>query len=185
MEATAGGPEDDDQASSVACATHPGSKVRRRGVRHTQAGAQQRWECLPVDDQPHFFLRPADRPAVASPRRPAVHCPDPGHADGKLQSRGTRTNKTGVWQRYRCVRPNGEQHQFQVLLRSANTALTSIHLPPACPEHPGAHITRNGTNGKGARRRQRYRCVPHGQPELTHGFSPPLTREVVEVGHDK
>ncbi|WP_231252146.1 hypothetical protein [Nocardioides furvisabuli] len=27
--------------------------------------------------------------------------------------------------------------------------------------------------------------MPHGQPELTHGFSPPLTREVVEVGHDE
>lgn len=185
MGATAGEPDEGSALPAASCEVHPGSKLRRRGLRHTKAGAQQRWECIPAEAPAHYFFRPADRAPAPAPYRPAVHCPDAGHADAKLQSRGTRTNKAGTWQRYRCIRPNGAQHQFQVLLRPSNTTLTSIHLPPACPEHPGAHITRNGVNGKGARRRQRYRCVPDGQPELAHGFSPPLTREVVEVGHDE
>lgn len=127
--------------------------------------------------RPHAADRPGRQP------KPFQHCPEPGHADGRLQSRGRRTNAAGTWQRYRCVRPDGTQHQFQVLLGPASSALTSIQQPPPCPEHPGSRITRNGSYGKGARRRQRYRCVPHDATSA-HTFSPPLTREVVAVGED-
>jgi hypothetical protein len=71
-----------------------------------------------------------------------------------------------------------------VLLTASSTKLTSIQEPPSCPEHAHSIVTRNGSFGTGARRRQRYRCVPHSQPDSTHTFSPPLSREVVAVGED-
>ncbi len=158
--------------------------MRRRGLRRTSAGAKQRYECLAPDGSRHFFLRPYAEEPPEPAMKQLLRCPEPGHADSRLQSRGTRTNKAGIWQRYRCVRPHGTNHQFQVLLASSSTKLTSIQEPPACPEHAHSRVTRNGSFGTGARRRQRYRCVPHDGPEAAHTFTPPLSREVVAVGQD-
>lgn len=109
------------------------------------------------------------------------HCPEPGHADGRLQSRGTRVTKAGTWHRFRCLRPDGSHHQFQVLTDADGSVLHSMHRPPACPEHEGSRVTRHGAYGTGAKRRQRYRCQPRDGLGA-HTFTPSLTREVVAVG---
>lgn len=107
--------------------------------------------------------------------------PDPRHADARVQGRGTRTTKAGTWRRFRCTRPDGSSHFFQVLASAAGTQLTSLDRPPGCPEHAVSKVTRQGVYGRGATKRQRYRCVPaDGTPP--HTFTPPLTREAVEVG---
>lgn len=68
------------------------------------------------------------------------------------------------------------------MLTSADgRALVSLERPPACVEHAGSRVTRYGSFGKGARRRQRYRCAP-ADGAAPHYFSPPLTREVVAAG---
>lgn len=174
------------QLESVACPdpAHTRGRVRRRGLRRAKGAAKQRYECVAPDGTSHFFLRALTEEAPTPAVTLLVRCPEPGHADSRLQSRGNRTNKAGVWRRYRCVRPDGTSHQFQVLEAGASTKLTSIQEPPACPEHAHSSVTRNGSFGAGSRRRQRYRCVPHGSAQETHTFTPPLSREVVEVGSD-
>ena len=72
-------------------------------------------------------------------------------------------------------------HHFQVLIDPDGAVLPSIHPAPACSEHAGSSVVRNGMYGTGARRRQRYLCQPAGD-ERAHTFTPPLTREVVDVG---
>lgn len=57
--------------------------------------------------------------------------------------------------------------------------------PPACPQHPGGHVVRDGTYGtRTVKRRQRYRCTPPdgGKP---HAFTPPLAREHVHPGREQ
>lgn len=164
-------------------ASHVGSRVRRRGLRTSAAGTRQRFECVPDVDVKHFFTVPVAQPgepAAASP----VRCPDPRHADGRIHARGSRQSKAGTWQRYRCIRPDGSRHDFQVLAAPAGTQLTSLHRPPPCPEHERSKVTRHGVYGKGHRKRQRYRCIPNDDPAAAHTFTPPLTREVVAVGTD-
>lgn len=170
----------------VACPdpSHTEGRVRRRGLRRTKAGARQRYECIAPDGTSHFFLHGLTKAAPTPAVTRLVRCPEPGHADARLQSRGTRKNKAGVWRRYRCVRPDGSSHQFQVLEAGASTKLISIQDPPACGEHAHSRVTRNGSFGAGSRRRQRYRCIPQGSPQNAHTFTPPLSREVVKVGSD-
>ena len=161
---------------------HAGSRVRRRGLRTTTQGTQQRLECLPEVGGRHFFTAPAV--GVSEAARPSgQRCPDPRHADAQVQARGTRVTKAGTWRRYRCTRPDGAAHFFQVLAAAAGTQLTSLDRPPPCPEHASSKVTRQGTYGRGARKRQRYRCVPT-DGNAPHTFTPPLTREAVEVGAD-
>jgi len=56
-----------------------------------------------------------------------------------------------------------------------------VSPPPACPEHPGSKVIRNGTYGVHSPR-QRYRCTPEG--DRPHQFTPPLSREVVTLGEE-
>ena len=107
----------------------------------------------------------------------------PRHADGRVHVRGVRQTKAGTWRRYRCIRPDGARHDFQVLASPAGSQITSLHRPPDCAEHAGSKVTRHGIYGRGAVKRQRYRCVP-GDGAAPHTFTPPLTREVVAVGSD-
>lgn len=161
---------------------HDGSRIRRRGLRTTSAGTRQRLECLPQDDARHFFTVPAPD-VIEAARSIGQRCPDPRHADARVQARGSRTSRAGTWQRYLCTRPDGSAHSFQVLAAAAGTQLTSLDRPPPCPEHSSSKVTRQGMYGNGARKRQRYRCVPT-DGHTPHTFTPPLTREVVEVGSD-
>lgn len=74
-------------------------------------------------------------------------------------------------------------HHFQVLAGAEGRPLTSLDRPPPCREHPGSAVTRHGSYGRGARRRQRYRCVPVTD-EAPHTFTPPLSRQTVDAGSD-
>ncbi|PWW22587.1 hypothetical protein JD79_01745 [Geodermatophilus normandii] len=159
---------------------HAGSRVRRRGLRPAASGPQQRFECV-LDGAHHFFTRPLDRP-TARPKPRRVRCPEAGHADARVAARGTRRTKAGTWARYRCTRPDGSVHHFQVMARAVGKTLTSLDVPPECPEHEDSKVTRHGSFGRGSRRRQRYRCVPVA--DEAHTFVPPLSRETVEVGSD-
>lgn len=164
--------------------SHVGSRVRRRGLRTSAAGTRQRLECVPDDGGKHFFTLPVPQP-VEPPAPTRVRCPDPRHADARIHARGTRKSKAGTWQRYRCIRPDGTRHDFQVLAAAAaGSQLTSLDRPPPCPEHKRSRVTRHGVYGKGHRKRQRYRCIPLDDPSAAHTFTPPLTREVVAVGAD-
>lgn len=158
---------------------HEGRRLRRRGLRATKAGKQQRWECLDADGDSHVFTAAPDRHGRA--RHAVQRCPEPAHADGRLQSRGTRQAKTGTWSRLRCIRPDGSRHNFQVLVTPSSTALTTLHRPPPCPDHVGSKVIRHGSFGQGAQAKQRYHCTP-GDGSKPHTFTPPLTRRTVEVG---
>ncbi|MGZ4436507.1 MAG: hypothetical protein ACXV2H_06850 [Actinomycetes bacterium] len=157
--------------------------MRRRGLRASFAGTRQRFECLPGDSERHFFTVAVSEPG--EPNAPvSVRCPDPRHADARIHARGSRETKAGTWRRYRCLRPDGSRHDFQVLATPAGTQLTSLHRPPPCPEHAVSKVVRHGTYGRGPTKRQRYRCVPADGTAAPHTFTPPLTREVVAVGTD-
>ena len=86
----------------------------------------------------------------------APQCPDPSHAGSRVRRRGLRASAAG-------------------------TQLTSLDRPPGCPEHAVSKVTRQGVYGRGPTKRQRYRCVPP-DGSAPHTFTPPLTREAVEVG---
>lgn len=160
--------------------SHAGSRVRRRGLRTTAAGTRQRFECVTDGGERHFFTAVAPG-ALEAARTPRQRCPDPRHADARVQGRGSRTTKAGTWRRYRCTRPDGTAHFFQVLDSAAGTQLTSLDRPPSCREHAVSNVTRHGVYGRGATKRQRYRCVP-ADGSGPHTFTPPLPREAVEVG---
>ena len=68
-----------------------------------------------------------------------------------------------------------------VLASAAGTQLTSLDRQPGCPEHAVSKVTRQGVYGRGATKRQRYRCVP-ADGTAPHTFTPPLAREAVEGG---
>lgn len=80
--------------------SHAGGRVRRRGLRASATGTRQRFECLPETGERHFFTTPAVG-AVEAGRSPKQRCPDPRHADARVQARGTRTTKAGTWRRFR------------------------------------------------------------------------------------
>lgn len=167
---------------TVACARegHAEFRVVKKGQR---AGAQ-RFACVAPDGSTHMFAVPLDEPATRDRRRKhTVSCPTPSHADGRVRYKGKRTNAKGLWHRYVCVRPNGSQHGFSLLVAASGSVIPSVAPPPECPEHEGSSVVRNGSFGKGAKRRQRYRCVPD-DPKLTHYFTPPLSRETVDLGED-
>ena len=175
-----GGQLTDAAAPQCPDPSHAGSRVRPRGLRASAAGTRQRFECLPETGKRHFFTTPAAG-AVEAGRSPRQRCPDPWHADARVQGRGTRTTKAGTWRRFRCTRPDGSSPFFHVLASAAGTQLTSLDRPPGCPEHAVSKVTRQGVYGRGATKRQRYRCVP-ADGTAPHTFTPPLAREAVEVG---
>ena len=55
----------------------------------------------------------------------SVRCPEAHHADSRIQSRGTLTNKQGVRRRYLCTRADGSRHSFQLLFGADGSVLTS------------------------------------------------------------
>ncbi len=111
-----------------------------------------------------------------------MRCPE--HPEVRVKADGTYKVKGQVRQRYRC-RPEGEKaHTFAVVIRRDSHASPKMlwSPPPPCERHPGSHVVRNGTYGKGkATRRQRYLCRPSdGSP--SHAFTPPLPRDHVHSG---
>lgn len=159
---------------------HAAHRIRKKGRRATSAGETQRYECVAADGARHTFSMLADaKPDRPKPRK--LPCPNPAHADSRVRARGLRTTKAGTWRRYRCERPDGSKHDFQVLEGQSGSVLTSLTRPPACSEHPGSAVTRHGPSST-LTPRQRYRCVPvDGTP---HTFTPALPREKVHVGTD-
>ena len=182
--AVAGG----DAPVDVVCPfeSHRGSDftLTRWGSKSGSDGAGQRWRCTGEDGGVHYFTA-GSAPEVSVDRRKKNHgivCTERGHQDGSVQSKGSVTTGTGTWQRYLCVRPNGDSHSFRVLVGSDGSVLTTLAKPPECKEHPGSKVTRNGSYGKGQRRRQRYRCQP--EKDKAHYFTPALSRAFVDVGSE-
>ena len=116
----------------------------------------------------------------------APPCPDPAHAGSTVASKGVRDTKAGTKRRYVCRPAGGEQHWFSVLVVEAGGLVAPWSPPPACGEHPGGHVVRDGTYGSRARPRQRYRCYPdRTDRDSFHRFTPPLPREHVVAGDDQ
>lgn len=156
--------------------------VRKDGLATTKDGRRQMYRCIAADGSAHRFYGPtADEPRPDR-RRTAhdVRCPQPGHKDGVVQSRGIRKTGTGTWRRFVCRRPDGTEHTFKLML-DEDASVVSVRRtpPPPCPEHPGSKVVRDGTYGKRSTR-QRYVCRPEGGRE--HQFTPPLSREAVAPG---
>lgn len=160
-------------------------RIRRDGWVVTKKGRRQLFLCVGADGSKHRFrgdIEPAQVVGIDGRRRGDVElrCPRPGHRDGIIQSRGTRTTATGTWRRFVCSPPLGQRHTFSVLVAGdAPPALTRTSAPPSCPEHPGSRVLRDGTYGKRSSR-QRYECRPEGG--RPHHFTPPLSREAVAPG---
>lgn len=163
---------------------HSGERYRvvRDGWADTKDGRRQYFKCVDQDGSSHrFYGDPGgDQPRDQRRTRFDVTCPEPGHKDAVIQSRGTRTTSTGKWRRFLCVRPNGSKHMFRVMVvENGLAAATPTTPPPPCPEHPTAKVVRAGTYGKRSPR-QRYVCRPEGGKP--HQFTPPLSREAVSAG---
>lgn len=117
-----------------------------------------------------------------------MQCVNPYHLDATVTKDGVRASKQGVWQRYRCARPNGESHWFQTLTAPDGSVVVSNTPPPECPEHPGSHVVRKGKHHRRgtstpSSNRQRYLCTP-ADGGVPHRFVPGLPRTVVDVGTD-
>ncbi len=159
-----------------------GYRIRRDGTASTAKGAKQLYLCVSADGKHHrfrgSFVAIGDDAPVRQPDE--VRCPQ-GHRDAKIQSRGIRKSLTGTWRRYTCVRPNGDEHSFRLMLAGPDEEpVVPPKTPaPACPEHPGSKVIRAGTYGKRSRR-QRYLCKP--EDGKAHQFTPPLSREAVSPG---
>lgn len=158
--------------------TGEGFRLVRDGFVSTKAGPRQLYRCIDVDGQAHRFRA---TPSPLTARRAPVRCPQPGHKDATVRSRGTRSTNSGKWRRFECVRPDGSKHSFQFMLSASAVTVAPASPPPACPEHPGSKVTRNGTYGV-HNLRQRYLCVP--ADDRRHQFTPPLSREVVTLGEE-
>lgn len=167
-----------------------GYRLVRFGRKTVGTEVRQRWRCLAADGSAHLFYTVIGSTAAARPNRRRVLCPKASHADGVVQSRGTRVDSRGTWRRYLCRRPNGDEHSFRLLVSPAGAGRVVDAPPPPCPEHDHSRVVRWGTfrapvsdpSSDAVRTpRQRYRCYPlDGSP--VHSFSPALTREVVSPG---
>lgn len=159
-----------------------GYRVRKDGWATTKSGRRPFLRCISATGEAHRFLGPPVDNQEPDGRRTAyaVFCPQPGHKDALIQSRGVRTTKTGTWRRFVCTRPSGDTHSFRVMVTEGTLASpVATPAPPACPEHPASKVVRAGTYGK-HNPRQRYLCRPEdGKP---HQFTPPLARETVSPG---
>lgn len=172
-------------ASPPATCPRPGHQERqvtRAGAYRTADGARRlRWSCAGPDGDRHTFTTAEDGSSTTAPQ---VRCPRALHVDAVVAPNGTRQRGGQTWRRYRCTTPTtGDTHYFQVLVGTDRVDYTSRHLPPACADHPGSRVRRDGSYGTGAKKRQRYRCFPAGST-TSHVFTPPLPREVVELGAD-
>ena len=121
------------------------------------------------------MARPRSVPAARCREHPEAHVV----ADGRVPATG------GVRQRYRCTPTVGAMHRFSVPVGPAGEALVDRSTTPACPDHPGSHVVRNGVYGRTTERpRQIYRCKPPGG-ERPHQFTPVLARDHVHAGRDQ
>lgn len=171
----------------------------KAGRRPSAQGLQQRYRCTAPDGSSHVFSVPlpaevAGERATTGPRtahhsrKHDVVCPKASHADGTVRFKGSRTNGKGTWSRFQCVRPNRERHYFSLLTAPTGSVVSSLSLPPECPEHPSSTVVRNGTFSRKRKTddprstpRQRYRCDPGAEGKV-HYFTTPLPREAVAVG---
>jgi hypothetical protein len=104
------------------------------------------------------------------------------HPGSHVVSLGVRERKSGLTRRYRCSPALGEVHTFSVRVTGEVSAGWSP--PPACPDHDGSKVVRNGTYGKGTPKpRQRYRCTP-ADGAKPHSFTPLLPRDHVHEGDE-
>lgn len=210
----AGGPR------TVECATpghtrEAGYRVVRAGVvpgtAEDSTKRRQRHRCVSPDgDRHHFTLELAVATAEVKskggrPRKHSMTCPKPAHGDGVVTFRGEVQEKApeggktitpardarGTRLKWRCVRPNGDKHQFTTLTGGDDRVVTSLDPMPACPTHGLAgKVRRHGftsTKRKGGEQipgsiaRQRYRCVPTTAGAAPHCFTAPLPRAKVEA----
>lgn len=108
------------------------------------------------------------------------------HPDSQVTANGTYRTAAGVRRRYRCEPAIGEPLTFSVTQAQAHAsrAVPVWTPPPACPDHSGSHVVRNGTYGLATPwRRPRYRCQPLGGAKR-HSFTPPLPRDHVHLGEE-
>jgi hypothetical protein len=166
--------------------------VVSKGRRQTKAGTKQVFTCTPKDATAHSFcvlveVLPAPRPKRRGGEPPPPSCPVPGHEDSWVVSKGTRTNKAGPYLLLRCTPTTGAAHLFRAVNGRAVAPKLALWVPPPrCPEHPGAHIVRDGLYANSTnKRRQRYRCYPNGRSGPHHRFTPTLPRAHVHVGHEE
>ncbi len=182
-----------------ACPDHPGSWVVSKGRRQTKAGTKQRFSCTPMDAPAHSFSVLVE--ALPAPRRSRrgdasaqlPRCPVPGHEDSWVVSKGMRKNKAGSYLLLRCTPTTRTPHTFRVVDGKVIAPKVALWAPPPrCPDHPGAHIVRDGLYAKDKdkakptkKARQRYRCYPNGRSGPHHRFTPALPRAHVHVGHEE
>lgn len=107
------------------------------------------------------------------------------HPGGYVAAESTYETASGRRRQYRCTPPVGAPHWFSVPIDDAGVVAQAWSPPPACPEHPGSKVVRNGKYGKTtAKPRQRYRCAPaDGSP--AHSFTPELPRDHVHEGYEQ
>ena len=111
-----------------------------------------------------------------------ARCPDPLHVDSVVVSKGRRESSKGTLRRYLCRPKAGAPHSFSLV---EGPVPMPIHSPPpACPEHPGSKVVRNGFYATSTTKpRQMYRCFPDGEGRV-HAFVPKLARDHVHTGRD-
>ena len=175
------------------CPQHGDVKPQRRGQRTRKNGAVVvRYWCPADGGHSLQEIDPATMPrrrSVRYKRRGQMRCTNPQHADATVTKHGTQTNRSGVWQRWLCRRPNGDTHGFQTLKTANGSVVRTDTQPPDCPYHGSdCRVVRDGkrrrTDAKGAvSTHQSYQCTP-GNGDAEHKFVLALPRETVHVGHD-
>lgn len=163
---------------------HAGSWVVRRGRRTSRAGISQVFRCSPDGAPSHTFSVLVEPAPVAKRRRAksvqSVPCPIPEHAGSNVISKGSRDTRDGSRRVFRCEPAVGKPHTFRVVASASPVPVPTWSPPPACPDHPGGHVVRDGRYASSTRkRRQRYRCYPSDDRSVYHRFTPVLPRDHV------
>lgn len=104
------------------------------------------------------------------------------HPGSKVTANGFADGDARTRRRYICVPLIGDRHSFTAAVPVGQSDLARVASwspPPACPQHPGSRVVRNGTYGSHTPKpRQLYRCHPADGSKF-HGFTPPLPRDHV------
>ena len=107
------------------------------------------------------------------------------HPGSHVISKGTYETRAGRRRQYQCTPAVGDRHRFSLAMDRTDVVVLGWTPPPACPDHPGGRVVRNGTYGKTTGKpRQRYRCTP-ADGSKPHTFTPPLPREHVHEGREQ
>lgn len=103
---------------------------------------------------------------------------------GRDQQR-VRETQSGLRRVFRCDPVVGEAHTFRVVASVSSVPVPTWPPPPACLDHPGGHVVRDGRYASSTRkRRQRYRCYPTDDRSVYHRFTSVLPRDHVHVGSE-